>query len=399
MRSNLYRIKLFLPGMLLFVLFCSVRAQECHTIAHSENIKQNLRPDEVMLEYSVSDSLVLVNAITFDSTLYASQSLNPLFWTSLKTFRKKLRTADPNEFSILGQVLYLYLVSPIKDFLSGKRRLIIIPDARLSGLPFEAFVLNDDSAPPYNICKIHYLIRDFEVVYHCSPVFWANLTERPEDEHAVSPGDHQFAFMGFSPVFANYPGLSALPGSEVEISAIGSLFHDKGLSNLLVSGQNSGKEYFKSIAGRGKIVHLATHYLHDSNNPGHEGFLFWGYDASGKKNIEDEGILSADEIKKLQLQSDLIVLNTCSSGMEQIRSGDTISSLPCIFYTAGAKNVLSTLWSVNDNLAGNFMVSFYRYWLSGKSYSESLREVKLHLISSPETAMPTIWAPYVLTGR
>jgi len=73
-----------------------------------------------------------------------------------------------------------------------------------------------------------------------------------EEEHATSADDYQFAFMGFSPVFSNYPGLSALPGSKIEIAEIGSLFHQKGLSKWLVSEQFSEKEYFKSVASRGK---------------------------------------------------------------------------------------------------------------------------------------------------
>jgi CHAT domain-containing protein len=390
---------LMLPGMILFMLPGPAGAQPLRSNAETGYVQRNLKPDEVMLEYSLTDSSVMVNAIAVDSTLIASQSLNELFWISLNTFRKKLKSADPNEFSILGQVLYLYLVKPVEDFLTGKRRLIIIPDDRLSGLPFEAFIVNDEASPPYNICNIHYLVRDYEVVYHCSPVFWADLAGRNGDEHAGSPDDHQFAFMGFSPVFSNYPGLNALPASKAEISEIGSLFHQKGLSRWLVSEQNSDKEYFKSVAGRGKIVHLATHYIHDADDPQREGFLFWGYDPSGKKQAPGDGILSTEEINRLRLQADLVVLNACSSGIEQVRSGDTATTVPCVFFTAGAKNIMSTLWSVNDNLAGTFMICFYRQWLSGKSYSEALREVKLQMIRCPETAMPTIWAPYVLTGH
>ena len=399
MRSLIFRMILIVPEMIFFILPGPVVAQPSHPKGESGYIQQNLKPDEVMLEYTLTDSSVEVNAIAMDSTLLTSQSLNSLFWESLKTFQKKLKSADPNEFSILGQVLYLYLVKPVEDFLSGKRRLIIIPGDRLAGLPFEAFIVNDNAPPPYNICNIHYLIQDYEVVYHCSPVFWSDFAGQDEDKHGGSPDDHQFAFMGFSPVFSNYPGLSALPGSKIEIAEIGSLFHQKGLSRWLVSEQYSDKEYFKSEACRGKIVHLATHYIHDSNDPRRDGFLFWGYDSSGKKNAPGAGILSVAEITRLQLQADLIVLNACSSGIEQMQAGDTVSTMPCVFFTAGAKNIMSTLWSVNDKLAGNFMICFYRQWLSGKSYSEALREVKLQMIRCPETAMPTIWAPYVLTGH
>jgi len=399
MRSLKYGIKSLLAFIIVFFVSGNLYAQSLQVAETQWNIQQNLKSDEVLLEYVLSDSSVLVSAIAVDSTLYARQSLNSLFWISLKSFRKKLKSADPNEFSILGQVLYLFLVNPVKDFLNGKRRLIIIPDEKLSGLPFEAFIIHDDANPPYNICNIHYLIRDYEVVYHCSAAYWTHVAEANREAHEVSPDDHQFAFMGFSPVFSNIPGLSALPDSKVEIAAIGSLFHQRGLSTWVVSGQFSGKEYFKTEACRGRIVHLATHFVRDETDPQRQGFLFWGYDPSGKKNRPENGILTAEEITKLQLQADLIVLNACSSGIEQVKSGDTVSPIPCVFFMAGAKNILSTLWSVNDKLAGQFMISFYRHWLSGKSYSEALREVKLHMISYPETAMPTIWAPYVLTGR
>ena len=74
-------------------------------------------------------------------------------------------------------------------------------------------------------------------------------------------------------------------------------------------------------------------------------------------------------------------------------------SLPQILFLAGASNILSTLWNVTDQLAGNFMLDFYKSYLSGKTYSEALREVKLQWIKCKATAIPAIWAPYVLMGE
>jgi len=177
------------------------------------------------------------------------------------------------------------------------------------------------------------------------------------------------------------------------------MFQEKGLSEWLSSGQCSDKEYFKAVADRGKIIHLATHYVRDATDPRREGFLFWGYDPSGKVRSPEEGVLSTEEIARLHLKADLIVLNACSAGSATAGSGDTTATVPCIFYLAGARNVLSALWNVNDDLAGKFMICFYRRWFSGKNYSESLRDVKLEMLRYPETALPTLWAPYVLTGR
>jgi len=205
--------------------------------------------------------------------------------------------------------------------------------------------------------------------------------------------------MGFSPQFNKNKVLNPLPASKREIAAIGALFRQKGMSSWLVYDENSEKDYFKAIAGRGRIIHLSTHYIHDKSDCNSGGFLFWGYDPASRKGQSLQGLLTKDEIKVLKLEADLIVLNACASGVDRINQGTSRNSLIEILLLAGARNILSTLWNVTDNLAGCFMLDFYRSWLSGKTYSEALREVKLQWINCSETSIPTIWAPYVLTGE
>jgi len=158
-------------------------------------------------------------------------------------------------------------------------------------------------------------------------------------------------------------------------------------------------EYRKEYSGRGKIVHLATHYLPQSLGHTCGGFLFWGYDPASKTGSCPQEILTPDEISHLKLNADLIVLNACSSGIIPPPSGTTFQSLSLSFFQAGARNTLCALWNVTDALANQFMVDFYRRCLSGKTYSQALREVKINLINKQETSLPTIWAPYVLTGQ
>ena len=364
-----------------------------------EHVQRHLKTDEVMLEYCLSDSSVQVNAITRESNMSTVQSLNQLFWCSLNSFQKKLKSAEPRDFLVPGEILYLFLIKPIQDFLKGRHRLIIIPDEYLAGLPFEAFILNDSLATCDNFCNVHYLIHDFEVVYHCSRVCWDERVMANNVEHSVTPDDYQFAFMGFSPQFKRSRRLTPLPASKREIAAIGALFRQKGLSSWLVYDEYSEKDYFKAIARRGRIIHLSTHYIHDEADNNSDGFLFWGYDPAAKKGQSLQGLLTTNEMKALKLEADLIVLNTCSSGVERANPGVPRNSLKETLLMAGARNILTTLWNVTDNLAGYFMLDFYRSWLSGKTYSEALRDVKLQWINCSETTMPTIWAPYVLTGE
>jgi len=399
MRKIFYWITALLPGLMIPIIPGLIEAQTYQMQDDFFATQQCVGADEVLLEYSVNDSSALIYANTGDSILLACQSLNSLFWMSHKSFRRTMKSADRNGSTLAGQILYLYLIKPVQSLLAGKRRLIIKPDDQLSDLPFEALIRPDEDCTIQGKTPIRYLVQDYEVIYRCNQVFGQEAgMEKTESNHVFHDED-QFAFLGFSPVFCNHPGLNELPDSRYEIAEIGSLFRQRGLTSWLFTEQYSVKEYFKSLARRGKIIHLSTHYIAETADHGQGGFLFWGYDPAGIHGKQNEEVLTTQEIAGLQLQADLIVLNACASGIVKLKSGGRRNSLPAIFLEAGARNILSTLWNVTDRLAGEFMVNFYRLWLSGKTYSQALREVKLQMISSPETALPTIWAPYVLTAK
>jgi CHAT domain-containing protein len=399
MRTLFSWITIILPGIVIPVIPGVIEAQPLHYQDEVSNNQQCIQPDEVMLEYYITDSSALVYATTGNSTLLANQSLNSLFWMAHRSFRRKIKSADPKGFIIAGQILYLFLIKPVQDFISGKRRLIIKTDDSLSELPFEALIGPDDGCLIRNRAAIHYLIHDFEIIYRTDQGSRQDDSLKMPDGNIVNSDDCQFAFMGFSPVFSNHPVLCALPDSKHEITEIASLFRQKGMTSSLVYEQYSQKDYFKTVACKGRIVHLSTHYVSEAPGCGRGGFLFWGYDPSKSARERNEGVLTVEDINSLQLQADLIVLNACASGIEKLTSGAKRNSMPSVFLKAGARNILSTLWSVTDRLAGDFMINFYRLWLSGKTYSQALREAKLQMISCPETSLPTIWAPYVLTAK
>jgi len=376
-----------------------IMAQPPQLTGDIKQVQCHLKSGEAMLEYILTDTSVRVNAITRESTMFVIQSVDHLFWYSLKTFQNKLKSAEPKDFLVPGEILYLFLVKPVQSMIEGRHRLIIIPGGRLSGLPFEAFVKNDSNSSSAKGGKLHYLILDHEVVYQSSREFRDESVPSTERKKPVSSIDDQVAFLGFAPSLKYKDGVSGLHDSKTEIDAIGALFRQYGLSSSLVYDKQSDKDNFIETACMGKIVHLATHHLPDDPGSGSGGFLFPELDAGGDMNLFSKGILTVEEFTALKLEADLIVLNACSSGIERIQSGVTGNPLPQRLLRAGARNILSTLWNVTDDLAAHFMLDFYRSWLSGKTYSEALREVKLQWISCSSTSIPTIWAPYVLTGE
>lgn len=376
---------------------CKGLLSRSDTMSYAIDLR-SLNPQDVLLEYTLSDSVLFTKALSGDSVCFTSQRVSHDFWRSLNLFRKKLKTADACDLIIPAKILYFFLIRPVQDFVAGKRRLIIIPDIAFSDIPFEALVRIDITSKPSSL-PIPYLIGDFEVAYAYNTV--------PYDQYqiggiAADSGpvtDVPQTFTGFSPVFSGQDGLDSLPSSKNEIEIIGDLFQQKGWTSWMATEQVSLEEYFKTLAHYARIVHLATHFIPGGMDRGDPGYLFWGYDPDKLKKSESRGILTLDEIHEMDIHADLVVLNTCAPLHEMTYKPNDPISPARLFLNAGAKNTVSTLWNICDRVAETFMIEFYRYILAGKTFSESLRDVKLRLISTPETSLPTIWAPYVLTCR
>jgi len=75
------------------------------------------------------------------------------------------------------------------------------------------------------------------------------------------------------------------------------------------------------------------------------------------------------------------------------------------FQQAGARQVLATLWSI-DEATVEVMASFYAALAGGATAPAALRQAKLHMLGQRLRAVrveislahPFFWAPFVLTG-
>ena len=85
--------------------------------------------------------------------------------------------------------------------------------------------------------------------------------------------------------------------------------------------------------------------------------------------------------------------------MGDIKQGEGVYGLRRAFQEAGAKSVLSTLWSVDDAGTQAFMDRFYNLYLDGAPPQEALRTVQREFISDSRWKHPYYWAPFVLVGE
>ena len=179
---------------------------------------------------------------------------------------------------------------------------------------------------------------------------------------------------------------------------------------------NGTEDSIKNLSGNSpNIIHLATHgvsiptsYYNDSITKGYDSHIFY-MNHTGlllstpyKKNnsdklLENDGILTAAEIAKLDLNNtDLVVLSSCKSGFGNFSSLYITSELISAFKTAGVKSIIMTLNRVDDSACYYFMSKFYQHLVNGKTKREAFKLAQSQLRDSQEFSNFDYWAYFAM---
>ncbi len=124
--------------------------------------------------------------------------------------------------------------------------------------------------------------------------------------------------------------------------------------------------------------------------------------ASGDVNASEcDGLLLAEDIASLDLMSaELVVLSACETGLGMVISGEGVYGLRRAILIAGARTVISTLWSVDDEATSALMSQFFAG--RGSNIPEMLQTVQIEQLQKARAngALddPFKWAPFVVTG-
>ena len=177
-------------------------------------------------------------------------------------------------------------------------------------------------------------------------------------------------------------------------------------------GADASESRLKTLAKPPLVLHLATHGFYLSEKSGIvdrpmvlSGLALAGANQGlkGKAGPDGEdGILYALEVQNLNLEdTELVTLSACDTGVGTLDYAEGVYGLVRAFHTAGARNVLMSLWPLGDRSAREFMVRFYRTWLNGpkpKDLAVALRETQLSFIKDDNEQFrnPEVWAPFVL---
>jgi CHAT domain-containing protein len=146
--------------------------------------------------------------------------------------------------------------------------------------------------------------------------------------------------------------------------------------------------FYNSFENNTEFIHLATHFKFASS-----------LSDSSKMLLGDGSSLTLDQIRSeiKPISTYLLTLSACNTG-ESISSGDITKSyegLSNVFQLKGAKNIISTLWEIDDQATVDFMTIFYSLLLNNEiSPSEALYYTQnIYRTGSFDTIKPGVKLP------
>ena len=122
----------------------------------------------------------------------------------------------------------------------------------------------------------------------------------------------------------------------------------------------------------------------------------WAQDGNPPAEAED-GILTAEDVTGLDLlDTELVVLSACETGLGEVHLGEGLFGLQRAFTIAGATTLVMSLWKVPDRQTSDLMARFYEGLVQGKPRIEALRDAQLHVRSRDRE--PFYWGAFICQG-
>ena len=101
----------------------------------------------------------------------------------------------------------------------------------------------------------------------------------------------------------------------------------------------------------------------------------------------------------LHTNADLVVLSACDTAVGRLQGEEGIANLSLAFQLAGAKAVVSTLWTIDDTTALYLMKRFYAHLAERNTIAWALTAAKRDMLRNyGAQAVPYYWASFKLEG-
>lgn len=412
-------------------------------------IRAALAPGEVYLKLSQLYSTMAGIAITKDQTfiyvveggLAKTEKLADEVLTSAR-LDEALRRTRPFEVSKASQ-LFQAITGPAAASVAGAQRIVYNPAGKLRQLPLAVLVNDPASAAEYekqkakgDYSKLRFVARSSDTSVALSPRAFLRVRNdvspskapgkflglgenaAPERVSAAAaedrmPFDCSVSYGAWSEVISRQRPISAR-----ELSLAANALGAPGAPEItqgaftdvnLLSGPASGE------LGRYQVIHFATHGMPETQVELPQckvhlppALLTTLAAPTESGEVLSDGLLSFDEVAKLELDANLVVLSACdtaagTSSQTALKAGlenasPALDGLVRSFIAARARAVMATFWAVPDTQeTQNLMATFYG---TGRAapMGDALKVAQNQLIDTRRYSHPYYWGAYFLVG-
>ena len=368
--------------------------------------------ETAVLEYAVSNGRLLIFFISRNNVRAKQFTINERGYDEalssdlagrVSKFRDAILNRAPEDsIQVHSNHLYNQLIKPFETELAPFKNIIIVPDGVLAYLPFEALTN-----------KANYLVSQFNIKYAPS-ITGFSLIREPRQ-----PSTKKLLAIANSSSYSSSSETPLLPSVELEVESVSKLFRNK---TMLKDRGITEENVKRSLQQDYSFIHVAAHSVIDEQNSSMSGIVLNKGDS--ETGIGNDGYLRSSEIYGLNINSNMVVLSACESGIGALVGGEGILGLQRAFFNAGASTVVVSLWDVYDRSTTHFMKTFYQSLMErdrNQSWSDSwqsllrwsgwdasvpfgktapsMRAAKLAMLEHPKYRHPVYWAPFVVVGR
>jgi CHAT domain-containing protein/tetratricopeptide (TPR) repeat protein len=359
-----------------------------------EEVQAALPADTAVLAFFVGDHRSHAWALTRrelrHGTLPGRRALEDMVHAFVEQQRVGAKIADSAVVSVFGDLL---------DGVDAKR-LLLLPDGPLNGLPFAALPMRHGEAhellidrfvistAPSLTLAMHAAAR--RQAKHLRVAVISDPVYEPDDRRLTAAANHATNFRGADGIAER---LARLPYSAIEARAVVDAFADAEITEL--AGFDATARRVSELKSYDlDVLHFATHAAARRDVPEQSALFLSEYAADGSQLSSSR--LTLDDIARSGLSADVVVLSGCATGVGRELRGEGVVGLAYGFLANGSRSVIVSLWPVEDALTARFMREFYAaYRLTGRP-ADALRVAQLRTRGTRGSA---VWSSFVVRAN
>ncbi len=366
-----------------------------------------LEEGALFLEYFIGQESSFLFVVTIDKIQLIQlpdrntlDSVHQEFYQVLQD-REAINTDAQKAYTDYNAVAYrcykMLLEDALNPYLTKTNKLIIVPDALLNNVPFEALNTRLEQEPSIDFGKLPYLLNEVQIHYGYSATLLISNQNRQQEIPAnvsclaLAPpyAEQEFPVKGsLKNLRSEYAPLS---GTSDEILSIAQYFpgqYDRSAT--------ATESFFKQEAVDFGILHLAMHGVANFDN---SNFAHLNFTNVSTDPVEDN-LLHHYEIANMNFNAQLATLSACETGLGKYEEGEGVFSLARSFMYAGVPSVVMSLWKIDDQSTSQLMPLFYENLAAGLEKDAALQKAKKLFLKEAdlENKHPYFWSGMVLLG-